>query len=494
MSIDPRTPILVGAGQILQRLSDDPDALDKAQEPVVLMEAAARRAAEDAGCPALLAQLDSIRVPRGLWPYANPAWLLRDTLGASSAETAIAPISGNSVQRMVTDAAREIVAGRRDAVLVVGGETERTKRRSERAGRELGWDEREAPAPDRDFDDGGEAILPEELDVGIAQPAAMFSLYENARRHAAGESLAANRDRIARLWHGFARVAERNPYAWTREAPSVETIRDETPDNRMISWPYTKRLCSNMVVDMAAAVIVCSVERARRLGIPRDRWVFLHAATDCKETPQLSHRHDFLHVPALELAGRRVLELAGLEAADLGPVDLYSCFPVAVQVAAEALGLSLDRPLTVTGGLAYAGGPFNSYVLHSIATTIARLREEPDRPALVSGVGGFFAKHAFGVYSSEPSETGFQYADLDAEARTRPTRESTKEADGEVQIETYALRHRGGEPARAIFACLLEDGRRTWAYSEDPEVLREMRENEVCGRSVRLDGGRLTSL
>jgi len=492
MSSEARAPVLVGVGQMLHRV-DAADS-DGYAEPLEMMERVARLAAEDAACPSLLARLDSIRVPRGLWPYSNPGHVLRERFGAPGARTAIAPVSGNMVQHMLTDAALEIAAGRMDAVLLVGAEAEHSKRRAKRAGQGLEWSDPESPSPDRDFDEGARWILREEVEAGLAEAAAIFTLYENARRFARGESLAENRDRIALLWRGFAEVAENNPYAWTREAPEVEMIRDDTPDNRMISWPYTKLLCSNMVVDQAAAVIMCSAEMATRMAIPRDRWVFLGTATDCMATPFISNRMDFLGVPGLELAGQRALELAAKAPEDLEYVDLYSCFPAAVQVAAESLGLSVHRPLTMTGGLAYAGGPFNSYVLHALATAVARLRSDPGSHALVSSVGGAFTKHAFGIYSSEPPAAGFQYADLDLEAKELPRRELGKGFDGSAIVETYVLRHEGGVPSLGTVACLLEDGSRIWARSEVPEILAEMRSQETCGRIARIEKGVLLGL
>ncbi|MDJ0847987.1 MAG: hypothetical protein QNK04_06410 [Myxococcota bacterium] len=497
MAFDPRAPVLVGVGQIQQRSTVPSAPVEKGEallEPLELMEQAARRAAEDARYPGLLARIDSIRVPRGLWPYANPAHTLRERLGASGAQTALAPVSGNMVQHMLSDGAREIAAGRRDAVLVVGGEAEHSKRRAKRAGRTLAWSEPAAPEPDREFDDGRAWILREEVELGVAHPATIFSLYENARRAARGATFDENRQRIATLWHGFAKVAEGNPVAWTREAPSVATIRDETADNKMVAFPYTKRLCANMVVDQGAAVILCSAELAGRLGIPRERWVFLHTATDCMGTPMLSHREDFLRVPTLELAGLRALELSRAAPSDFDHVDLYSCFPSAVQVAAEGLGFREDRPLTVTGGLAYAGGPFNSYVLHALATMTERLRAEPGSLGLVGSVGGSFSKHAFGIYSTEPPGAGFQYADLDPEARKLPRRELATRHDGEPVVETYALRYRDAKPALAIVSCLLDDGRRTWAKSEAPEVFDAMLAREPCGRRARLAQGVLLGL
>ena len=74
---------------------------------------------------------------------------------------------------------------------------------------------------------------------------------------------------------------------------------------------------------------------------------------------------------AFELGGRRALEMAGLTIDDVAIVDLYSCFPSAVQLGAQSLGLDINRQLTRTGGLSFAGGPWNNYVMHSISTVVA---------------------------------------------------------------------------------------------------------------------------
>ena len=121
--------------------------------------------------------------------------------------------------------------------------------------------------------------------------------------------------------------------------------------------------------------IMCSVEKARALGVPTDRWVFIHSGTDCHEHSYMSHRFDFAQTPAIALGGRLALELAELTIDDIDIVDLYSCFPSAVQLGAKSLGLSLDRQLTRTGGLPFAGGPWNNYVMHAIATTMHDLRK-----------------------------------------------------------------------------------------------------------------------
>ena len=142
-----------------------------------------------------------------------------------------------------------------------------------------------------------------------------------------------------------------NPNAWIQKALTPEEIRTPGPTNRMIGFPYPKYMNSNNDVDQGAAIIMCSVEKARSLGIAEDRWVFPHSGTDCHEHKFISNRWTFAETPAIELGGRRALEMAGLTINDIDIVDLYSCFPSAVQLGAQSLGLPIDRQLTRTGGL-----------------------------------------------------------------------------------------------------------------------------------------------
>ena len=103
----------------------------------------------------------------------------------------------------------------------------------------------------------------------------------------------------------------------------------------MISYPYTKLMNSNNNVEQGAGLILCSVEAARSLGVPTDRWVFPLAGTDAHDHWFVSNRADLHSSPAIRLAGARALELAGVGVDDLAHVDLYSCFPSAVQIAAQ---------------------------------------------------------------------------------------------------------------------------------------------------------------
>jgi acetyl-CoA C-acetyltransferase len=287
-------------------------------------------------------------------------------------------------------------------------------------------------------------------------------------------------------------VAAENPYAWQREARTAEEIRTAGPANRMIGFPYPKLMNSNNDVDMAAVLVIASAEKAEALGVPRDQWVFPISGADSHDTYFVSNRQTFAACPAIGMGARAALSLADATIDDIDIVDLYSCFPAAVQLGAGAIGLDLHRQLTRTGGLPFAGGPWNNYVTHAIATMVTDLRAKPGARGLVWANGGFATKHSFGVYGTEPPPEGFRAGDPQAEIDALPRRDLATPPDaaasGGVTIEGYTVMHdRDGEPEQAIASCLLDDGRRAWGTSSEPAVAKAMCDGEWVGRAVKLD-------
>jgi len=485
VTLDPRSPVIVGVGQYLHRAASVDDAL----EPVALMEAAIVAAGTDAGVGGA-PDVDSLRVVSSLsWRYGNPAWMLAARMGLATKELAYTAAGGNIPQSLVNLTSREILAGSLDAAILVGGEAWRTRMRARRDGAILDW--AKAPAEEPPVMLGGELEMthPEEAERGIYLPVQVYPMFETAVRAASGRDPDEHLVLITELWSRFSDVAATNPYAWSGEALSAEQIRTVSAQNRMIGSPYRKVMNSNNDVDMAAAVIICSVERARTWGVAEDRWVFPHAGTDCHEHPFVSNRYSLARTPAVEIGGRRVLELAGAGVDDMEVVDLYSCFPSAVQLGAQSLGLGLDRQLTRTGGLAFAGGPWNNYVMHAIATVVGDLRQRPGELGLVWANGGYTTKHSFGVYASTPPEGTFRHDAPQGEVDALPSRElaTAEEAAGAATIEAFTVMHaRDGSPEQAIAACLLDDGRRAWGTSGEPDVVGSMAEGEWVGHPTTL--------
>lgn len=485
-AIDPRTPVVVAVGQVDQR-TDDPTA---ALEPTALLARAARHAEADSSSHRLLESLDTIAVIRILsWRYRDPAALVAAELGISPRRTIETADGGNYPQTLLNKACLEIQAGTADAVLIGGAEAWRTRTSARKAGVTQNWTHQDdTVVPTEAVTNPQDLAHPGEWARKVMMPIEIYPLFENALRAAEGWSIDDHRDRLARLWSGFSEVAATNPNAWIRRAYSPAELRDPTPANRMVGFPYTKLMNANNAVEQAGCFVVCSVERARELAIATDRWVFPWSGTDAHEHWFVSHRWNLAEAPAIGLAGRAALELAGVGVDDLAHVDIYSCFPSAVQIAAKEIGLGTDRPLTVTGGLSFAGGPWNNYVSHSIATMVERLRGDEGSLGLVTANGGFLTKHAFGVFSTTPPPVAFRHTNLQDDVDLLPRRELAEVVDGPVTVETSTVVHgRQSEPEKAIIACLLPDGRRAWGGSTDVDAMKLLVSEETSGRAGHLD-------
>jgi acetyl-CoA C-acetyltransferase len=485
VALDPRTPVVVGGGQVTQKVPPE-----EARSPVALMADAARRAADDAGAPGALAAVDSVRVVMQLSRrYADAGALVAAEVGASPRQTAVTTMGGNSPQTLVNATALAVQRGELDVALVCGAEAWRTRMALRKLDRTPDWPGEPEGTPAAEVL-GEELVMnaPAETDRGLFMPVQVYPLFECALRAAAGRSVEEHAEHLGRLWSAFSDVAAENPHAWSRQRRTPEEVCTPTADNRMVGFPYTKVMNSNNDVDQGAALLLCSVEAARRLGVPEDRWVFPHAGTDAHDHTFVSNRDDLRSSPAIRLAGRRVFELAGIGVDDLSLVDLYSCFPSAVQVAAAELGLGVDRPLTVTGGMSFAGGPWNDYVTHAIATMLPLLREEPSAWGLCTANGGYLTKHALGVYSARPPPEGFRWESVQDSVDALPARDLAEGHAGPVTIEAYTVVHeRDGRPGTAFAACRTSEDARTWATSTAPDLLRAMTEEELVGRAGELD-------
>lgn len=476
--------MIIGVGQYAHH----EDSFDDALEPTALMEIAVRAAAQDAGLDGPPAA-DALRVVSQLsWRYGNVPRFLAERLGIEPRRLDYTTMGGNSPQSLVNQTALDIQSGEIDLAILAGGEVTRTRKRARAAGVEFDWPKAAEGDVPTIVGEEMEMNLQAEIDRGIFMPVQVYPMFETAIRAAAGRSVDDHQAHLGRLWSGLSEVAAGNPHAWIQEAKTPEEITTVTSSNRMIGLPYPKLMNSNNTVDMSAAVIMCSVETARRLGVATDRWVFPHAGTDCHEHNFISHRDTFSRTPAVEIGGRRALDLAGISIDDVSVIDLYSCFPAAVQLGAESLGIDLDRQWSRTGGLTFGGGPWNNYVMHAIATVVNDLRHRPGEYGLVWANGGYVTKHAFGIYSTTPP-AAFRHEKPQDEIDILPRRELATPADaaGTSEIEAYTVMFgRDAAPERAIASLLLADGRRAWGISDDTDVATTMCTGEWVGTSATL--------
>ncbi len=495
-----RTPILVGCGQVTQR---EPDPL-AAMSPMDLTAAAVKKAAEDSGAgQALLGALDTIVLLRAFsdtsWrfvcpfgKYVNPPKSLANRLGADRAKRLVYTHPGGNMPQWSINLMFEMITrGELEAAVVCGGEALSTQKAAQRAGVELDWSE----DPGGSFEEWGvETRGWNDMEDRHRMAGAIFAypMIENAIRGNRGRTIAEHNMAMGRLFAGFAAVAAGNPLADRRDGYTAEQIGEVSASNPYIGFPYTKLMNSNAFIDQSAAVILTSVAKAKELGIPRDRWVYLHGCADAYDHWYLSDRINFHSSPAMRRVAREAFEMADCTLDDIDALDLYSCFPSAVQIACEEMKIPLDDPrgLTVTGGLPYFGGPGNNYVTHSIAEMMNTVRAKPGSKGFVSGNGNYVTKQSAGIYSTEPADKPFAPKDpkiYQAEIDAAKGPAVTEHADGAATIETYTVMHDRKGPSFGILFGRLEDGSRFIANTPDDKgLLAEMSEKDYLGASGRV--------
>lgn len=495
-----RIPVMVGSGQVTQR-EEDPRA---ALSPMDLTAAAGREAARDAGPETgVLEALETVvqlasfsdtswRFTCPFGTYSNPPKSLANRLGATNAKRLVYTYAGgNMTQWCINRMSEAITRGELSAAMIAGGEALSTQKAAQRAGIELDWSEDPGGEPERwgisrrgwnDMEDRHR----------MAGAIFAYPMVENAIRGHKGETIEQHMMTMGRLFEGFAKVAAANPLADRRDGYTAEQIATVSDRNPFIGFPYTKLMNANAFIDQSAAVILMSLARAKELGIPREKWVFLHGCGDANDHWYLSDRVNHWSSPAMRIVGEETFRMAGKTAGDMDFLDLYSCFPSAVQIACAENGIAEDDPrgLTVTGGLPYFGGPGNNYVTHSIAEMMQKVRAKPGSYGLVTANGNYVTKQSAGIYSTDMPEKPFAPADpktyqarIDAEKGP----EVAEHAEGAAEVETYTVMHDRKGPSYSILFGRLDDGRRFIANTPaDPDLLADMERNDYLGRKGRV--------
>ena len=481
------TPMLIGVGAATRRAEDPRDAL----EPIALMREAVQRAGADAGDARWLSAVDDISAPQGLWAYSDPGRLVADAIGADKARTALAQI-GVLQHTLISRAMRNIASGQSELALVIGGEAKYRSLRAAITGIDVADTPQTDVEPDQALKPERELVDPAEQACGLALAVHYYAIMENALRAAQGQSVSAHRDEIAEMWSAFGALAADNPDAWRQAPASPEAIREGSDKNAMMAFPYTKLHSTQWNVDQAAALLFCSARWARERGLEQSRAVWPLSATEANHMTSVSERAALHRCPGAAAAGQAALELAGIERADaLDHIELYSCFPIAARMQARELGMdpaAPTKPLTVTGGMRFAGGPLNNYVLQATVSMAKRIRQRGGC-GMVSGISGFMTKQGFGIWRDSPPEAGFRFADLSRQtANDTELRQVVVDAEGPARIAGYTVLHEKNMPVAAVAVCDLPDGRRTVARCEDAAVMARMLAEECTAMPVTLSG------
>lgn len=485
MSIDEtRVPVVIAGGHAIER-----EAIVTTED---LCERAARAALDAA--PKLAPRIERVSVVSTVFSPSSPraATELAERLGLPAGARETTTVGGNTPQWLVTRAAEQISRGELAVTLLAGAESTRSARASGEQDRLFRRRDAADGAADPVVGASSDGMLSAaEMAVQLWQPAHVYPLFESAIAARAGRSFGEQRAFLGRVLAPFTEVAARHPFAWFRDVATPEELATPTPENRVTAEPYTKRMNAFPNVDLGAALIVCSLAEARRAGVA-DRAVFVWSGADAAEVLAPTARPDLARSAGIRAATSRAFAAAGVGADDMDRFDFYSCFPSAVQAAADAVGIDvLDRRgLTVTGGLPYFGGPGNNYPMHSIATMVDLLRSAPGM-ALVTGLGGFTTKHAAGVYGTEPPPTGFRRGDTTTDQRAIDASAipiAGDDAAGGATVDASTVIYAADGTVESVpVIATLDDGRRVAAKAR-PDDLSSLAGRSLVGARIQIAG------
>ena len=489
-------PIIIGAGQITLRqkiVGDTPCALDLAQRAI-------EAAVKDAGCPDILSLADTISLVN-MFSDANPHQVERlcDQMGIQPKVRENTAIGGNTPQWLVNRTADKLMAGGCKIVILAGAEAYYRQKRREQIMSAESLESRVEQLRKDPWCIGNmrNGVGPNEQTHGLSRPQRVYTLFENALRAHLKMDLLEYRAFLKRYYDNMAATAFGNPHAWFNKGPVHKDVTTPSADNPIFNYPYTKYMYPNPSVNQGAAIIMTDTDTAGRLSIPRDRWVYLHGGADASDKWFLSERINYHSSPAIRRIVRTALQQAGRTLTDIDFFDLYSCFPCSALIAAQEIGLPIKElpRLSITGGLPYFGGPGNNYTMHAIVAAVDRLRKEPEKFGLVSGVGWFLTKHTVGIYSGvKPANEWRRDAKnaLQMEIETMEGPAFCAKPHGQGSVETYTVLHEmPDKPPMPIIIARLDSGERCYAVSaEDSSTVELMEQEEFIGRRVNIRPGR----
>ncbi len=498
MSINPRTPVLVGVGQVVNHWSGiNPDL---APNPSSLRYIAALAALNNSGArKALIKAIDRVVVVRTMLdsipgvrqPFGcceNPPATLSTELGILGGEQIYSVVGGDQPQALVNEAAKDIFNGDATVVLLAGAEATAAMKVALKRNIKLDWSQASsAEMEDRGL--GVSLLSAYEINNGLGMPTHTYPAFEHALRGRLGLSRGAYVDLMSELWAGFSDIAAHNPYAQFRTARSAGFLSTASPDNYPVADPYLKWHVAQDAVNQGAAIIMTSTGRATELGINPAQLIYLHGYAEVSDK-FMTEREDLSRSQAIKLALGLALKSTHKSARDISHFDLYSCFPCAVLLAAEALQLDWRKtPATITGGLPFFGGAGNNYSMHAIATMVERLRHNRQDYGLVLANGGFLSKQAVGIYSALPKENWLPVFSQPHQCiidNTRGPRLLSETVS--AKVVTYNVSFSNNMPAYGYVIASNNAGRILARIRPDqPDVLATFCQSDMLGREVHIE-------
>jgi acetyl-CoA C-acetyltransferase len=470
-------PVLVGIGSLQQKGS-----FEQLDEALILMEQATLDAIEDTNVPEIKNYIDEIQIPKGFWAYRDPGKWIAEKHGFAEAETSVTKI-GVLQQNLVNSACKKIIDGEIRASLIVGGEARFKMIQALKEG--LPYEEMALTEnPDNYVKAKEDLYVAEELDALGMMAVGYYAIIESAMRYKNQYSLNEHESFLGNYYERFSQIASKNPHAWNQKIFTAEEIKTPSKKNQKIAYPYNKLHNTSWNVNQASALILTSDEIADKLKIPFDKRVYPLVSSETNHMIGVIQRPDLTSPVGLKLATKYLLETAAKNNIKPTFYELYSCFPVAVQLFAQALNIPENIDKTITGGMPFAGGPLNNYMLHATAQVLMRIRDNNSEVGLITGVSGMMTKQALAIWGKNPA-MDFQSMDVTAEAEKLevpvPMSDLKK---GNATIIGCTTLYEKLNSIKAVFYAEDSQGHRLVLTSNDQQIIKQVEEEECIGLKI----------
>jgi len=334
----------------------------------------------------------------------------------------------------------------------------------------------------------------QEVDALGMMAVGYYAIIESAMRYKNNRTLKEHEKFLGDYYERFSEIAAENPHAWNQETFSSKEIGTPSVKNKRIAYPYNKLHNSSWNVNQASALILTSEEIANSLNIPSVKRVYPLISSETNHMIGVIQRPDLTAPVGLQLATDYLLETVANNQIQPTLYELYSCFPVAVQLFSEALKVPDNIDKTITGGMPFAGGPLNNYLLHATAQMLMKIREHTDEIGLITGVSGMMTKQSLAIWGKDPM-MDFESKDVTKEAEELEIPVPMSNLNhGEAQIIGCTTIYENLNPLKAVFYAEDSQGHRLVLTSNKQRIIKQVEEEECIGLKINFLNGQLLSL
>ena len=478
--------VVIGVSAIQQK--GDFENLDEA---LLLMDQAVKEALSDSGNKSVKDYINEIRIPKGFWRYRDPGkWIAKNNDFQGIPTTYVTKI-GVLQQNLINEACLKIENGEINASIILGGEARYKQLRSVIEKKEY-FETKLDENPDFYIKAKEDLYGDGELEELGAMAVGYYATMETAIRKNDDEKIEEHQNNIASMYEEFSKVASNNEDAWLDHPYSKKEILETSKKNKMLAYPYNKLHCTSWNVNQSAALIICSEELANKLEIDNKKRVYPISSSENNHMIAIQQRPKLYESIGMIYAAKSVNKMMEKLDIRLAAYDLYSCFPAAVKMFSKSLELGSEIPKTITGSMPYAGGPLNSFVIHSTVKMIQKIRALEVRHGLVTGVSGMMTKQSFCVWGKEYQEQ-FIFDDVTERAKLdeKPV-ELSNIAEGEGEIIGYTIIEGSENAPKAVLYLDDEMKHRKVVSSFDKNFINLLMEEEWVGKKIKFKDGQAT--